>query len=94
VQRLKKASFPVAGSRSCASGSAVEGPRARRRRAIGAEIVSRPSTTPLRQLCKNAGIEGSLIVQHVINSKGNMGYNVATESTKTSSRQVLSIRPR
>jgi len=46
--------------------------------AIGVKIVRRSIEEPLRQLCQNAGIEGSLIVQHVLTKKGNEGFNVAT----------------
>ena len=35
--------------------------------------------SPLRKLCDNAGVEGSLVVQQVLKSKGSMGYNVATD---------------
>ncbi len=45
---------------------------------IGANIVRRAIESPLRQLCENAGIEGSLVVQEVLKLKGNKGYNVAT----------------
>jgi len=46
--------------------------------AIGAQIVRRAIESPLRQLCENAGVEGSLVVQHVLKSRGNNGYNVTT----------------
>ena len=46
--------------------------------AIGAQIVRRAVEFPLRQLCINAGVEGSLVVQKVTGYKRNMGYNVAT----------------
>ncbi|HOO92174.1 MAG TPA: chaperonin GroEL [Opitutales bacterium] len=46
--------------------------------AIGAQIVRRSIEEPLRQLCANAGVEGSLVVQKVIASEGAFGYNVAT----------------
>jgi len=46
--------------------------------ALGAWIVRRAIESPLRQLCSNAGVEGSLIVAEVLKSKGSMGYNVAT----------------
>jgi chaperonin GroEL len=46
--------------------------------AIGAAIVRRAIESPLRALCDNAGVEGSLVVQQVLKSKGSMGYNVAT----------------
>ena len=45
---------------------------------IGASIVRRAIEFPLRQLCQNAGVEGSLVVQEVLKQKGNNGYNVAT----------------
>ncbi len=46
--------------------------------AIGAQIVRRAIEEPLRQLCANAGVEGSLVVQKVIASEGAFGYNVAS----------------
>lgn len=47
--------------------------------ATGALIVARAIEGPLRQLAANAGAEGALIVEHVKNESGNVGYNVATE---------------
>ncbi|MDA1077596.1 MAG: chaperonin GroEL [Verrucomicrobia bacterium] len=47
---------------------------------IGAGIVRRAIEAPLRKLCDNAGVEGSLVVQQVLKSKGSMGYNVATDT--------------
>jgi chaperonin GroEL len=46
--------------------------------AIGVQIVRRAIEAPLRQLCENAGVEGSLVVQKVLEGEGNFGYNVAT----------------
>jgi len=48
--------------------------------ATGAEIVKRAIEAPLRQLAANAGREGALIVERVKNEKGNIGYNVATDT--------------
>ncbi len=45
---------------------------------IGAQIVRRAIESPLRQLCENAGIEGSLVVQNVLGKKAAEGFNVAT----------------
>jgi len=45
---------------------------------LGAKIVRRAVEEPLRQLCFNAGIEGSTVVQEVLRRKANEGYNVAT----------------
>ena len=47
--------------------------------AIGAAIVRRAIESPLRKLCDNAGVEGSLVVQEVLKSKAAMSYNVATD---------------
>lgn len=46
--------------------------------AIGVAIVRRAIEAPLRQLCANAGVEGSIIVQEVLKHDGSYGYNVAT----------------
>ncbi len=48
--------------------------------ATGASIVARAIEAPLRQLAANAGREGALIVEKVKNEKGNVGYNVATDT--------------
>jgi len=48
--------------------------------ALGASIVRRAIESPLRKLCDNAGVEGSLVVQQVLKSKGATGYNVATDT--------------
>jgi chaperonin GroEL len=47
--------------------------------ATGAELVRRAVEAPVRQLAANAGREGALIVEHVKNAKGNVGYNVAKD---------------
>ncbi len=45
---------------------------------IGLDIVKRAIEEPLRALAKNAGAEGSIVVQEVKKRKGNEGYNVTT----------------
>jgi chaperonin GroEL len=45
---------------------------------LGAKIVRRAVEEPLRQLCFNAGVEGSTVVQEVLRRKATEGYNVAT----------------
>ncbi|MDI6809160.1 MAG: chaperonin GroEL [Candidatus Eisenbacteria bacterium] len=47
--------------------------------AIGVNIVKRALEDPLRQLANNAGLEGSIVVEHVKKEKRNFGYNVQTE---------------
>ena len=46
---------------------------------IGVSIICAAVEAPLRALAANAGLEGAVIVQGVLNSKGNTGFNVATE---------------
>ena len=46
---------------------------------IGASIVRKAIESPLRFLCENAGVEGSVVVRDILSKKGNVGYNVATE---------------
>jgi chaperonin GroEL len=46
---------------------------------IGSLIVRRAVEHPLKQLCSNAGVDGGVVVKEVLASKGNLGYNVATE---------------
>jgi chaperonin GroEL len=45
---------------------------------LGAQIIRRAVEAPLKQLCFNAGVEGAVVVQAVLGSKGANGYNVAT----------------
>jgi chaperonin GroEL len=46
---------------------------------VGANIVKRAMEEPLRQIVNNAGLEGSVIVEHVKKEKKTVGFNVATE---------------
>jgi chaperonin GroEL len=45
----------------------------------GIQIVKRAVEEPLRQICENAGIEGSIVVQKVKEGKGDFGYNARTD---------------
>jgi len=44
----------------------------------GIEIIKSALTEPLRQICANAGYEGSLVVEKVKSEKGAFGFNAAT----------------
>jgi len=46
----------------------------------GIEIVRRAIEEPLRQIAKNAGVEGAVVVQKVLEGKGDFGYNARTDS--------------
>jgi chaperonin GroEL len=45
----------------------------------GVNIILRAIEEPLRRIAENAGIEGSIVVDKVKNSKGPMGFNAQTE---------------
>src|SRR6201993_2549413 len=45
----------------------------------GIAIVKRAIEEPLRQICANAGIEGSIVVQKVKEGKDDFGFNARTE---------------
>ena len=46
---------------------------------VGVNIVKRALEQPLRTLCENAGLEGSVVVEHVKKEKKYTGFNVDTE---------------
>ncbi len=45
----------------------------------GMQIVKRALEEPLRQICANAGVEGSIVVQKVRDGKGDFGFNARTD---------------
>jgi chaperonin GroEL len=46
---------------------------------IGVDIIRRALEEPLRQIAINAGFEGGVVVQQVLEHKGNYGFNAQTE---------------
>ena len=42
-------------------------------------IIRRAIEEPLRQIARNAGVEGGVVVEHVRKGKGAYGYNAQTE---------------
>ncbi|TCK82776.1 chaperonin GroEL [Albibacterium bauzanense] len=46
----------------------------------GVNIIKRAIEEPLRQICNNAGVEGSIVVQRVKEGKADYGYNARTDS--------------
>ncbi|MYD76007.1 MAG: chaperonin GroEL [Gammaproteobacteria bacterium] len=45
---------------------------------LGIKIVLRSLEEPLRQIVNNAGDDGSVVLNNVLNNKGNHGYNAST----------------
>jgi chaperonin GroEL len=48
-------------------------------RKYGVNVIRRAVEEPLRQIARNAGAEGSIVVEKVKNGKGGFGFNAATE---------------
>lgn len=46
---------------------------------IGIQIVRKSLEAPLRIIAENAGVEGSVVLQEVLKSKGDYGYNARTD---------------
>jgi chaperonin GroEL len=46
---------------------------------VGVEIVRRALEEPIRQIAENAGAEGSIVVQKVLEKSGAFGFNAETE---------------
>ena len=44
----------------------------------GSDIIRRALEEPIRQIANNAGFEGSVVVQRVMDGKGNTGFNAQT----------------
>jgi chaperonin GroEL len=45
---------------------------------LGADLIKRALEEPVRQIANNAGFEGSVVVQHVMEGKGSFGFNAET----------------
>ena len=46
--------------------------------AVGFQIVRRAIEAPLRSISNNAGVEGAIVVQKVLDGEGAFGYNART----------------
>jgi len=55
---------------------------------LGLNLIKRALEEPIRQIANNAGFEGSVVVQKVMDGKGNFGFNADTGEYKTLSRQA------
>ncbi len=44
----------------------------------GINIIKRAIEEPIRQICNNAGVEGSIVIQKIKEGKGDFGYNART----------------
>jgi len=58
---------------------ALEKVKARGDEKLGVELIQEAICAPTRELCNNAGVEGSIVIEKIKLEKGNYGYNVATD---------------
>jgi chaperonin GroEL len=58
---------------------ALEGLKLEGDQAFGVKVVRQALEEPLRQIAKNAGVDGSIAVEKVRLSQGSFGFNAATE---------------
>ncbi|MGL1921049.1 MAG: chaperonin GroEL [Hyphomicrobiales bacterium] len=45
----------------------------------GIKIIANAIQAPIRQICENAGVEGSVVVNKILESDGKIGFNAQTE---------------
>ena len=80
-QAVEEGIVPGGGVAYIRSQSALEGLKGDNAdQTTGIEIIRRAIEEPLRQICSNAGIDGSVVVQKVREGKGDFGYNAAKDS--------------
>src|SRR5690625_7694145 len=49
---------------------------------VGFDIIRRALEAPLRAISNNAGVEGSIVVQKVLEGEGAFGYNARSEERR------------
>ncbi len=47
---------------------------------MGVDIIRRSLEEPLRMIARNAGVDGSIVIQKIKDSEGSFGFNAATEA--------------
>jgi chaperonin GroEL len=45
---------------------------------LGVNLIKRALEEPVRQIANNAGFEGSVVIQHVMEGEGGFGFNAET----------------
>ena len=51
-----------------------------REQQMGVDIIRRSIEEPLRMIARNAGVDGSIVIQKIKDSDGSFGFNAATEA--------------
>ena len=79
ARRSRKASSPAAASRTCARAPNLKNLKGDNAdQDAGIKIVLRALEEPMRQIVNNAGDEPSVVVNKVVEGKGNFGFNAQT----------------
>ena len=80
VRRSKKVFCPAAAFRCCVHCPCLIRSECNGDEKIGVDIVRRAVVAPIKQIATNAGLDGSIVAQKVMESKEkNFGYNVLTK---------------
>ena len=79
VPRSKKASCPAAAS-PCCGRQLGQARRAAHDQEVGYNIILRAARAPLTTIASNAGQDGGIVCEQVLEAKGNNGYNAATDA--------------
>ena len=51
--------------------------------AMGRDIIRQAIEAPIRQISANAGVDGSIVVQQVLQGKNGFGFNLQLVNMKT-----------
>ena len=60
--------------------SALDNIKVSEEQMFGVKVLKRALQDPIRQIATNAGVDGAVVVEKVINEKGSWGFNAATET--------------
>ncbi len=75
ARRSKRAWCPAAAWRSIRALKALDKVKASGDERTGVEIVRRALTAPLRQIAENAGYDGAVVLQKVVESEHDFGFD-------------------
>ncbi len=71
--------LPGGGVALLRASSKVEGKRLNHDEKVGYQIILRACRAPLTQIANNAGLDGSVICEKVLDQEGNVGFNAAVD---------------
>lgn len=75
---LEEGIVPGGGTALLQAGKVLDSVTAEEDQKIGVEIIRKAIESPLRTIAQNAGVEGSVVVDKVLNGKPGIGFNAAS----------------